>query len=186
LKKMLALAGAGVLALSLTSCTGHTSTSSDQQRSAQALNALDKSQPVPVFNYSQIRQTLIDAETAQSNTTQTTSFFFVMGVQNPVFSCPSIGYPVPETDQITNPEQVKWDEPNDNTPYTLPQIDPNGIYGGNTNATFVICVGPNGDKFLEHAEEDVHTVSGPAVWDSATHQIKITGTSTVKVHTSGK
>ena len=179
MKKILAVVTAGLLAvLLLAGCNPHSSTSKDQQRSAQTLNALDQSQPVPVFNYSQIRQTLIDAETAQAKTTQTTSFFFVLGVKDPVFVCPSIGYPVPETDEITNPAQANHYNGN---PYTLPQIDPNGIYGGNTSATFVICVGPNGDKYLEHAEEDVHTVSGPAVWDEASHSIRITGASTVTV-----
>jgi hypothetical protein len=181
-KIVASVAVAAVATVGLTACTSGSKSAKnkDQKSSAQILIKLDGSQPVPQFDWSQIRQTLIDAETAQAQTTQTTSFFFVLGVKDPVFVCPSIGYPVPETDQITNPEQQNSYNGN---PYTLPQIDPNGIYGGNTAATFVICVGDNGSKYLEHAEEDVHTVSGPAVWDSVNHSIKITGPSTAVVKT---
>lgn len=183
LKKVgIVVAGAALVA-TVAACQsggGSGSTKSDQHRSAATLNALDKSQPVPQFNWSQIRQTLIDAETAQADTTVTTSFFFVQGVPNPVFTCPSIGFPVPGTFQITNPDQAKWDEPNDNTPYTLPQIDPNGVYGGDTAATYVLCTKANGQVYLHHAEEFVHTVAGPATWDETTHSIQITGDPTFK------
>lgn len=172
LKKIILGVAALALALTMTACTSGASTSSDQKRSGQTLRALDKSQPVPVFNYSQIRQTLIDAETAQADTTQTTTFFFVQGVPNPVFFCPSIGFPVPATWQVTNPTQMQHYNGN---PYTLDQIDPNGIYGGATAATYALCVGAGGKVYLHHAEEFAHAVAGPAKWDETLHRIVMTG-----------
>lgn len=183
MKKLLVGAVALAATVSLGACTSSTqkSTKSDTQRAAQTLQGLDKSQPVPVFNYSQIRQTLIDAETAEANTTVTTSFFFVQGVADPVFTCPSIGFPVPGTFQITSPEQVEHHSGSNNGGnVTIPQIDPNGVYGGDTAATFVLCTGANGQVYLHHAEEFVHTVAGPAVWDAAAHSIKLTGNATFK------
>lgn len=180
---LVAIAVAGVLTLTACGSSGTSASKSDTKTSNQILSKFDKTQPVPQFDWSQLRQTAIDAQTAQVNTTQTTSFFFVLGVKDPIFQCPSIGYPVPETDQITSPDKTNNYGNNSGGNTVTSQIDPNGVYGGNTAATFVICVGPNGDKYLEHAEEDVHTVSGPAVWDAVNHTIKITGPSTVKVKT---
>jgi hypothetical protein len=177
---------ASIAVLGLSACSGSSNVSANQKdskTSATILQHFQGSQPAPIFDWSQLRQTAIDAETAQANTTQTTSFFFVLGVRDPIFTCPSIGYPVPETDQITSPDQTNNYGNNSGGNTVTSQIDPNGVFGGNTTATFVICIGANGQKYLEHAEEDVHTVSGPAVWNETTHQIQITGNSTAVVKT---
>lgn len=58
-----------------------------------------QAQPIPSYNWSQLRQNLIEIETAQANTTATTSFMFLLagvGESGPmVHSCPSIGFPIP-------------------------------------------------------------------------------------------
>lgn len=189
MKRYVALAGALLFtALIVAGCTEdntQTATSKEQQQQATGLAAMLKSQPVPKFDWSQIRQTQIDAETAQANTTQTTTFFFVQGVQSPVFACPSIGFPVPGDSQLSNPQQlVTGDYLGSGQGYaygTVGQIEPNGIYSGQTAATFVLCVGSGGKVYMHHAEEIVHAVAGPAVWDLKTHQIQITGAPTFKV-----
>lgn len=166
-------------AVALTACSSvnTSATKSEQQSAATGLAKLLKSQPIPQYDWSQVRQTLIDAETAQANTTQTTSFFFNLGVADPVLTCPSIGFPVAATSEITNPSQLIGNGGDQNY-YgvgVVGQIDPNGIYSGNTSATFVLCVGANGKPYLEHAEEQVHAVAGPATWDYAKHRIVMTG-----------
>lgn len=83
-----------------------TAVQKDQDTSSTILSKFLKSQPVPIFDWSQIRQTLIDVETAQAHSIATTSFFFNQGVQEPYFVCPSIGFPVASTTQLTNPQQV--------------------------------------------------------------------------------
>lgn len=57
----------GVLSLSACSVTGNRAVQSDQKVSATILGKYEQSQPAPIFDWSQIRQTLIDIETAQAS-----------------------------------------------------------------------------------------------------------------------
>ena len=45
----------------------------------------------------EMRATLTEVEAIQALGSQTTSFFFNQGVADPIFSCPSLGMPVPAT-----------------------------------------------------------------------------------------
>ena len=65
-------------------------------------------QPVPKFDWSQYRQTVIDVETAEVNGVVTTTFMMNFGA-DPISSCPSIGFPVASTAQLTNPEQITYE-----------------------------------------------------------------------------
>jgi hypothetical protein len=179
------LAVAGMLA----GCT-HSGTKGGQatenQQQQQDTNSLVNDQPIPHFNYSQIRQTLIDAESIASNGTQTTSFFFQMGDPDPVFTCPSLGMPVANTAQLSNPQQV------DNDPYPqggaavpIGQMDPDGVYApSSSTGTYVICVNGSGAKYLEYWEGDVMTVAAGAIWDYSKHKLSVTGQPTAVIHTS--
>lgn len=182
-KRILAGIGATILVISLSACSGDSeapdANAKDKESSAQILKKAQTAQPVPQFDYSQIRQTLIDAQTAQAQSTQTTSFFFLNGVPDPTFVCPSIGFPVAGTSQLTNPWQVDritgsgWAES-----AVIAQIDPNQIYSGDTSATYALCVGAGGKVYLHHAEEVVHAVAGAADWDAAKGRIVVTGAPT--------
>jgi hypothetical protein len=150
-----------------------------QQQEDQA--ALEASQPLPYFNWSQYRQTLIDAETAEANNTQTTSFMFQMGTPNPVASCPSIGEPVANTASLSNPQQAVGVG---NSGTTISQMDPNGVYTPtNSTGTYVICLANGGSKYLFYWEGDVMTVAGAAEWNSQTHSVQVIGAPTAAVHT---
>lgn len=181
MKRIITGLAAIVLVVGLSACedTPPSANANDAKSSAQILKKAQTAQPVPQFDWSQIRQTLIDAQTAQAESTQTTSFFFNLGVVDPVFVCPSIGFPVAGTSQLTNPLQLTdngdWNHYNGGV---INQIDPNQIYSGDTSATFVLCVGAGGKVYLNHAEETVHAVAGPAEWDVAKHRIVITGAPT--------
>jgi hypothetical protein len=127
---------------------------------------LDTNQPVPGFNYSQIRQNLKEIETAQANGVQTTSVFYNLGSNKPVYSCPSIGAPIPTTDQLTNPVQAQKDNiaplNNGGGNVVVGQEDPNGVYSGQSTGTYVICVLPNGKAEATYWEGYVGTWFGPA------------------------
>lgn len=164
----------GVLSLSACGVGGTNAVQSDQKVSTTILGKYEQSQPAPIFDWSQIRQTLIDIETAQAKSIQTTSFFFNQGVQDPYFVCPSIGFPVASTTQLTNPSQTV--EGNGSGEFAaIPQIDPNGVYAGNSTGTYVLCVNNQGQTYGQYAEGFVHTVAGPANWNQAGHRITITG-----------
>lgn len=181
MKRIIIAVAAIIVIAGLSACSdpAPSANANDAKASAQILKKAQTAQPVPQFDWSQIRQTLIDAQTAQADATQTTSFFFNLGVVDPVFTCPSIGFPVAGTNQLTNPLQLTdngdWNHYNGGV---VAQIDPNQIYSGDTAATFVLCVGDGGKVYLNHAEETVHAIAGPAKWDYTNHRIVITGAPT--------
>ena len=190
LRTIAPVAAAALIGLSVAACTSSGSAPSGQQQEnhqqAQDTNSLENNQPIPHFNYSQIRQTLIDAETISSDGTQTTSFFFQMGDPDPVFSCPSLGMPVANTAQLSNPQQVVNDGyPTGGAAVTVGQMDPDGIYApSSSTGTYVICVNSSGAKYLEYWEGDVMTVTSGATWDSTTHTVKVLGAPTAVIHTA--
>lgn len=159
-----------VVVLSAGSCSGSSATQKDQSISSQELRTFDTNQPPPKVTWSQLRQNLTEVELAQSNPTPTTTFFFNMGVQDPIQSCPSIGFPIPATDQITNPQQITG-SPYHSGGFTVPQIDPNGIYSGDSTGTYVICLNTAGQAYADYWEGFVQTVSGSASWDYNTHRM---------------
>jgi len=183
-------AAAALIGLSAAACTSSGSAPSGQQQENQQqqgdTTSLENNQPIPHYNYSQIRQTLIDAETISANGTQTTSFFFQMGDPDPVFSCPSLGMPVANTAQLSNPQQVVNDSyPNGGAAVTIGQMDPNGIYApSSSTGTYVICVNGSAAKYLQYWEGDVMTVTSAATWDSTTHTVKVIGAPTAVIHTA--
>ncbi len=175
--------------LSVAACTGNPSTQQQEQNQQTADTAsLEQSQPIPHFNYSQIRQTIIDAETIAANGTQTTSFFFQMGNQDPVFSCPSIGMPVANTAELSNPQQVVTQDSQGNGisgSATIGQMDPDGVYAPSASSgTYVICVNASGANYLVYWEGDVLTAAAGAEWNASTHSLKVIGAPTAAIHTA--
>jgi hypothetical protein len=172
-----ALASLSVLAvaagLSLSACSSDSPKSvtvNDQKQGAKQQDIYRKNQPVPLYDWSQYLQTLIDMEGAQVHGVATTSFFFNQGVRQPIEVCPSIGFQVPSTSQLTNPLQLITNNDNSNGGSYLQsgvvgQQDPNGAFTGDSSGSYVVCVGPGGKKWYHDAEENTHVVGGPAHWD---------------------
>jgi hypothetical protein len=136
----------------------------NEERTTQQIQLdMQKATPIPKFAHSQLRENLKDIITAQAKATQTTSFFFNQGVSQPVSSCPSIGFPIPSTAQLTNPDQkIKSHD------ITLPQMEPTGIYSGDSTGTYVICIDATGGTYATYWEGFVQTVTGPAEWKDGT------------------
>lgn len=165
-------------ALTATACSvGSTQTTppAAQQASQKEANAqgqdsnnLVNNQGVPVYQFSQERQTLINVEDIQANGENTTTFFFNMGSNTPLGSCASIGMPVASTTELTNPDQQVQQpngggyqlNPGDNV---LSQMDPTGVYSGDSTGTNVECTGPNG-PYIVYWEGFTYSVSGSAVY----------------------
>lgn len=179
MRTKLILPGILIVALGLGACGGTNNRGNALESKQQSIDtyALELAQPLPHYNFSQIRQNLIELETAQANGVQTTSFFFNQGVANPIQTCPSIGAPIPTTTQLSNPLEQVRDPNGGNVPHSsvLGQMDPNGVYSGPSSGTYVMCVAPNGKAYADYWEGFVQTVFGPAHWDSAQHQVVLDG-----------
>lgn len=174
MKKFLIVILTGILLVTLASCSQGDGQKSgrelEEDASARITKSLNRNQPAPEFSESQVRQNLIDIVTMQAEATATTSFFFLEGV-GVIDSCPSIGFPIASTTQLTNPEQANSMH---QSPYTLPQIEPTGVYSPpDSSGTYVICVNDSGDAYANYWEGYVKTVSGPAEWDG--EKIVLTG-----------
>jgi hypothetical protein len=171
------------VSLGLSACggSGTSGQAAEQSIESRQLSQYNQSQPIPFFKWSLERQVLIDAETASAEGDQSTSFFFNYGVQDPIMTCPSLGMAVPDTAQLSNPQQVLY--PSGRDAIAISQADPFGVYSPpSSEGTYVICV-IDGKPVLQRAEEQVHTVMAPARWDSSKHQIVITGNPTTDVKT---
>lgn len=181
MSKLKYIAAVGLLALAACSSSG---TSKESKTASKQLSGFLAAQPVPIFNWSQLRQNLIELETAQANTTATTSFFFNQGVQDPIASCPSIGFPIPSTYQLTNPTKAVDGPGTGNV--TIAQIESTGVYTADTSGTYVICIDNDGKGYAFYWEGFVSTVTGPATWDDAKHTVTLTGAATGAFSTEHK
>jgi len=178
-----ALGVAALLGVAACSHSGNSTGSAlELGTSRQDLTTFEQAQAAPHFPYSEIRAAAIKVEASQALGEQTTSFFYNLGSRDPLFSCPSVGDPIPFSTEITNPVAPE-NYTNGNGDYnTIPvgNIDPNGIYAPSSSAgTNVMCVDASGQQYLVYWEGDVFTVNGAARWDAATSQIVVTGQPTM-------
>lgn len=179
-KALLLITALATLAVGCSSPADQTANEREADTVAKAQRKLAVSQPAPSDDWSQLRQNVIDIETAQINTTATTTFFFNQGIPNPIKSCESIGFPIAATNQLTNPEAIAYAEGNVGV-LSLPQQETTGVYTGDSTGTYVICIDPSGKGRITYWEGFVQTETGQATWDRTLGQITSTGNSTADV-----
>jgi hypothetical protein len=165
-----AVALVALLGIGTAACTSagpvQSGTQQEQKSSNDSENAAESTLPAPVFRYSEGRWVLTEAEASIALGVATTSFVFQQGDPNPVESCPSIGYPVANTAQLTNPDKIV------NDPYAyqgegqvVGNMDPYQYYTPSASeGTYVLCVSRTGTQYLLYAEPNVITVAGAATW----------------------
>jgi len=134
-------------------------------------------QPLPYFPFSQIRQDLIEIEAINALGIASTSFFFNPGVPDPILVCPSVGVPVPETDQLSNPYQAQWNGSNNGNGLDGPgaggsdagvaigQGEPMGVFTGDGTGTNSLCLNNTGNQFLGFDEAYTVSVTTSAYWN---------------------
>jgi hypothetical protein len=170
MKKFIAISTLAILALS--ACEDEQNArEADEDASEDVLRTLQRAHPVPSFERSQYRQNLVEIITAQANTTATTSFFFNQGVQDPIHSCPSVGFPIPSTAQLTNPDQISHNST------VISQVEPSGVFTGDSTGTYAICIDAEGEGYAVYWEGFVQAVTGPAEWNIERHTVELIGAS---------
>lgn len=160
-----------VFATSAASCTGDESVREETRAARDQQTRFLETQPVPTFEWSQLRQNLIELETAQARTTQTTTLFFNMGSDMPVAQCPSIGFPIAATYQLTNPLQRIAEGA------VVEQMESTGVYTADTTGTYAMCVSVSGAVYAVYWEGFVMTVTGAAEFRNG--QVTLIGEPTV-------
>lgn len=114
-------------------------------------------QPVPRFEYSQDRDTLIQIYRLRNEVRPTFTTFHSNGTGDVVFSCPSRGYAIPADTQLTNGLQP-WCYGQSCGGAVIEQPEPNGLYSSkNTDGTWVLCVRDNGEVTPVYTELKVTT-----------------------------
>ena len=169
-----------ITALVIAACTtsGPSGVALENSASGNIATTFNAAQPIPHFQRSDYRAALTQIEAIQALGTQTTSFFFNQGERDPQGSCPSLGMPIPNTAQLSNPDLIVPD-PNGGSPsgsLLLPNMDPNGVYTpASSTGTYVLCLNAAGQPYANYWEGFVQSVSGAAHWDYGTHQLIHTG-----------
>ena len=182
-KKLTAVIAAGAIALAvgLSACGGNNSENAAQNADS---TALENNQPLPHVTWSQEREGLIDIELAEVNDVQTTTFVMHNGDQNPINSCPSIGFGIPDSASLSNPLKGTGVSGVSGA-IAVGQEDPNGIYAPTSSeGTFTICLDATGQPYISRDEDTVDTVGGPAQWNDATHSYSLIGAPTALAHTA--
>lgn len=127
-------------------------------------------QPLPYFPFSRIRQNVIEAEAIDALGINSTTFFFINGIDHPVFQCASVGVPVPATDQLSNPSVAQWNSGGSSNGYAIAgvpvgQMEPDGVFAGDTTGTNTLCLDGKGAEFLGYNEAYDVSFTAVAHWD---------------------
>ena len=165
--KIFTVAVAMLAMLLLAGCVGETSNSQTTEQRATERNQaqLNQAQPVPAFSFSQERETLIQIYRLRNDARNTYTVFY-SDLGTPLWTCPSIGYPIPGGTQITNPSKIVENVyiGQDGKTYrgagysVVPLAEPNGLYTDpNTNSTWVLCVRQGGEIVPVYSEPKVMT-----------------------------
>jgi hypothetical protein len=175
-----------LVALLVAACGAAPNTSVNQEQSV--VNAqqdqYNKVQPIPFYDFSMQRQALIDIYNSQ-NLDQKTWDVVTSYSGQLVFQCPSVGWPIPAAAQLSNPQQVVHSSAiSGNYGYgTVGQAEPNGIYTGNTQGTYILCSRPDGKIAPVYTENNVQMFPFPVKVDPTTGAITDAGgTSNITVN----
>ncbi len=142
--------------------------SSNATRQEQAQQNLQmeqflRNQPVPSFDWSLERHMLIQLYTARQRATNTYSVVQSEFTGKILWSCPSIGFPLPYSTQLTNSLQAQWRGYSDHwSSAVVEQQEPNGLFSPpSAEGTWVPCVDERGRITPVYEERKVTTFLRP-------------------------
>lgn len=140
-----------LLMLAITACTS-SATSRDAKVVEEQQKTYQINQPVPMFNWSQERDTVIQLYSMRNEARQTYTVITSQGTGQIIFECPSRGTAIAADTQLTNP--LMRDYPQSSV--VVEQPEPNGLFSSkNTDATWVLCVRSNGEIAPVYTEQKV-------------------------------
>jgi hypothetical protein len=153
---------AGMVFLCAAGGDGCTAPTTQTQREAeatdQAMTQIGRNQPVPTFDWSLERRMMTEIYQARQRATSTFSVVQSEFTGKILWSCPSIGFPIPYATQLTNPLQGQEIHVagQNNAAVVIAQAEPNGLYSpAQSDATWVPCVASNGKVTPVYEEKHV-------------------------------
>jgi len=157
MKKLMIVLVAG-LALVLAGCLEPAEREESRSVSSYYSNIL-KAQPAPQFDYSLERDLVIQLYQIRNSAVNTYTVWWDHG--RIAGACPSIGYGIPYDTQLTNPLKISYAY---GVGGVIEQPEPNGLYSSkNTSATWVMCVGEDGQVYPVYVEPKVVVYPGTNV-----------------------
>jgi hypothetical protein len=168
IRRNLMLGVAAILALGLGACSKNGESNRDAARNSRGETArvsegfsrVIGSQQIPVFDYSQERQTLIDVMTVRAEGAYGTAEVTALD-GSLIWWCPTAGAPIPSTYQLTSPDQfVEPPDRGGQEDVPMPQGEPTGVYTGDSQATYVLCLDDDGNAFARYEEGNVRWTAG--------------------------
>ena len=176
------LAGVAFLvtvALLVAACGGANSNGTNQEQATVNAQQVqyNKAQPIPFYDYSLQRQALIDIYNSQNQNSQTWDVITSYSGQF-LFQCEAVGWPIPAAAQLSNPSQIAWSNSGGATSWSsgvVGQAEPNGIYTGNTQGTYILCSRPDGKIAPVYTENNVQMFPFPVKVDPTTGAITDAG-----------
>ncbi len=154
------LAILGMLVLSADSCSSSNSQESTQVSSQQDI--YNRHQPAPLYQYSNERAALVQILNQRTSGNLNTWTVWYSNDGKPLGMCPSKGYPIPYSTELTNPLQAT-NGPSGGGETSVGQMDPQGTYpSSSTLATWVLCIeGSSGSIHPLYIEPLVITYTYP-------------------------
>jgi hypothetical protein len=153
-KVLVVFAVLSILAMVILPACGPTQQNIEQGQQAAGVASISENQPIPdLGGWSSERQLVIDTYRARNSTVATYSYWFTMNGQI-IEICPSIGYPIPYSTQLSNPQIAL----NNSYGSVIANPEPNGLYPpDNAAATLISCVNDDGSISVIYFEEYVET-----------------------------
>ena len=165
-----------LVALLVASCGSISNSTTQEQGVVNAQqDQYNKTQPIPFYDFSLQRQALIDIYNSQNQNSQTWDVVTSYSGQF-LFQCEAVGWPIPAAAQLSNPSQVvevqgAWNKING----VVGLAEPNGIYTGNTQGTYILCSRPDGKIAPVYTENNVQMFPFPVKVDPTTGAITDAG-----------
>jgi hypothetical protein len=117
------------LVILLVACDDSTpANSAESGRQQDQQGVYNQAQPLPLFPYSNYRETMIQLEQQLATSTPTTWTTWESYAGKPEGVCKSMGWPIPVTVQLSNPSQMVTGGYNNQVGATVGQMDPIGVY----------------------------------------------------------
>ncbi len=135
----------------------------EQEITERSQDQLMRNQPIPTFDWSLERHLLIQLYGARQRATATFSFVQSEYTGKVLWSCPSLGFPLPYATQLTNSVQPIWDHDIHGTAgVTVALPEPNGLYPpASAEGTWVMCVDAKGRITPRYEERRVTVTVTP-------------------------